>query len=220
MDSVECEPNQPVTGEMAKRGEAAIAGTAAPAALVTLRCVRLLLLLLAIASFAELSTARADEVSDFYRGKQVTLYVGFGPGGGYDVYARLLARHIGKYIPGRPNVVVQNLPGAGSLRAANYIYSVAPKDGTAFGLFARDMVVIALLGGDPNVHFDPRQFTWLGSTSSYANDAYVLMLRKDAPVNRSPMRGVRAARRWCLAAAPRAPPATMCRSCCATFWAC
>ena len=182
MDSVECEPNQPVTGEMAKRGEAAIAGTAAPAALVTLRCVRLLLLLLAIASFAELSTARADEVSDFYRGKQVTLYVGFGPGGGYDVYARLLARHIGKYIPGRPNVVVQNLPGAGSLRAANYIYSVAPKDGTAFGLFARDMVVIALLGGDPNVHFDPRQFTWLGSTSSYANDAYVLMLRKDAPV--------------------------------------
>jgi len=128
------------------------------------------------------SAAQADEVADFYRGKQVQLVVGFGPGGGYDIYARLLARHIGKYIPGNPNVVVQNMPGAGSLRAANYIYTVAPKDGTTFGLFARDMALVALLGGDPNVQFDPRKFTWLGSSSSYANDAYVLMLRRDAPV--------------------------------------
>src|SRR5262249_21063401 len=126
--------------------------------------------------------ACAAGVADFYRGRQVSLIVGFGPGGGYDAYARLVARHIGKYIPGNPNVVVQNMPGAGSLRAANYIYSVAPKDGTAFGLFARDMVLIALLGGDRNVAFDPRKFTWLGSSSSYAHDAYVLMLRKDAPV--------------------------------------
>src|SRR6185437_8640225 len=101
---------------------------------------RLLASVLALIGFFALSAARADEAADFYRGRQVTLYVGFGPGGGYDVYARLLARHIGKYIPGNPNVVVQNLPGAGSLRAANYIFSVAPKDGTAFGLFARDMV--------------------------------------------------------------------------------
>jgi tripartite-type tricarboxylate transporter receptor subunit TctC len=126
--------------------------------------------------------ARGDEVADFYRSRTVSLITGFGPGGGYDVYARLLARHIGRYIPGNPSVVVQNMPGAGSLRAANYIYSVAPKDGTAFGLFARDMVLVALLGGDPNVQFDPRKFTWLGSTSSYGNDAYLLMLRKDAPV--------------------------------------
>lgn len=166
---------------MAKSSEAAIAGTRARALYAALRYARSLVLL-AIVSLAVCSAARADEVSDFYRGRQVTLYVGFGPGGGYDVYARLLARHIGKYIPGNPNVVVQNLPGAGSLRAANYIYSVAPKDGTAFGLFARDMVQIALLGGDPNVHFDPRKFTWLGSSSSYAKDAYLLMLRKDAPV--------------------------------------
>ena len=128
------------------------------------------------------ANARADEVADFYHGHQVSVITGFGPGGGYDVYARLLARHIGRYIPGNPSVVVQNMPGAGSLRAANYIYSVAPKDGTAFGLFARDMVLVALLGGDPNVQFDPRKFTWLGSTSSYGNDAYLLMLRKDAPV--------------------------------------
>lgn len=129
-----------------------------------------------------LSAAHAGDVAEFYRGRQVDLIVGFGPGGGYDVYARLLARYIGKYIPGHPNVVVQNMPGAGSLRAANYIYSVAPKDGTAFGLFARDMVLVALLGIDPNVQFDPRKFTWLGSSSSYADDAYLLMLRKDAPV--------------------------------------
>jgi tripartite-type tricarboxylate transporter receptor subunit TctC len=166
---------------MAKRGDAAIAGTRLRARFVAL-CYARSLVLLAILSLPAPTAARADEVADFYRGRQVTLYVGFGPGGGYDVYARLLARHIGKYIPGSPGVVVQNLPGAGSLRAANYIYSVAPKDGTAFGLFARDMVQIALLGGDPNVHFDPRKFTWLGSSSSYANDAYVLILRKDAPV--------------------------------------
>jgi tripartite-type tricarboxylate transporter receptor subunit TctC len=137
---------------------------------------------LALAVLLGLSAAHADEVADFYRGRQVDLIVGFGPGGGYDAYARLLARHIGKYIPGNPNVVVQNMPGAGSLRAANYIYNVAAKDGTAFGLFARDMVLIALLGGDANVQFDPRKFTWLGSSSSYANDAYLLMLRKDAGV--------------------------------------
>jgi tripartite-type tricarboxylate transporter receptor subunit TctC len=129
-----------------------------------------------------LSAVRADEVADFYRGRQVNVIVGFGPGGGYDVYARLLARYIGKYIPGNPTVVVQNMPGAGSLRAANYIYSVAPKDGTAFGLFARDMVLVSVLGIDANVQFDPRKFTWLGSSSSYADDAYLLMLRKDAPV--------------------------------------
>jgi tripartite-type tricarboxylate transporter receptor subunit TctC len=132
--------------------------------------------------FLALSAARADEVADFYRGRQIDLIVGFGPGGGYDIYARLLARYIGKYIPGNPTVVVQNMPGAGSLRAANYIYSVAPKDGTAFGLFARDMALVALLGIDPNVQFDARKFTWLGTSSSYADDAYLLMLRKDAAV--------------------------------------
>jgi tripartite-type tricarboxylate transporter receptor subunit TctC len=150
------------------------------------RCVRsrgLNILIVALGLLlSPFASAKADEVADFFHSHQVSLITGFGPGGGYDVYARLLARHIGRYIPGNPSVVVQNMPGAGSLRAANYIYSVAPKDGTAFGLFARDMVLVALLGGDPNVQFDPRKFTWLGSTSSYGNDAYLLMLRKDAGV--------------------------------------
>ena len=78
--------------------------------------------------------ARADEVADFYKGKTVQLLVGYGPGGGYDIYARVLARHIGKYLPGNPNVVIQNMPGAGSLRAANYLYAVAPKDGIEVAL--------------------------------------------------------------------------------------
>ena len=126
--------------------------------------------------------ARADTVADFYRGKDLTLIVGYGPGGGYDVFARLLARHLGKYIPGNPNVIVQNMPGAGSLRAANYLYNVAPKDGLTIGLLARDMPLLGLLDQNPAVQFDPRKFTWLGSSSSFANDAYVLIVRKDAPV--------------------------------------
>ena len=128
------------------------------------------------------SPARADAVADFYKGKTVTLIVGYGTGGGYDVFARLLARHLGKYIPGNPNVVVQNMPGAGSLRAVNALYNTAPKDGTAIGMFGRDMPLIAILGTNPGVQFDPRKFVWLGSSSDFSNDAYILLVRKDGPV--------------------------------------
>jgi hypothetical protein len=121
-------------------------------------------------------------VEEFYRGKQVNLIVGYGPGGGYDVVARLVARHLGHYLPGNPGIVVQNMPGAGSLRAANYLYTVAPKDGTAFGLFGSDVPLIGLIANNPNVQFDPRKFVWLGSSSSFAGDAYILMVRPDAPV--------------------------------------
>ena len=85
------------------------------------------------------SDARADAVADFYRGKLIKVVVGFASGGGYDVYARLLARHLGKYIPGNPGLVVQNMVGAGGLRAANFVYSAAPKDGTTIGILSRDM---------------------------------------------------------------------------------
>jgi tripartite-type tricarboxylate transporter receptor subunit TctC len=108
--------------------------------------------------------------------------VGYGPGGGYDVFARLLARHLSRFIPGSPSIIVQNMPGAGSLIAANYLYSLAPKDGTVFGLFARDMPLLGLLGHNPNVQFDPRKFTWLGSSSNFSDDAYVMIVRTDAPV--------------------------------------
>src|SRR3954454_11312180 len=114
------------------------------------------------------SQARAESLEEFYRGKRITLTVGYGPGGGYDVFARLLARHIGKYIPGNPSVIVQNMPGAGSLIAANYLYNVAPRDGTAFGLMARDMPLLGLMAHAANVQFDPRKFTWLGSSSNFS----------------------------------------------------
>jgi len=140
------------------------------------RCVLLLLASLALAS-----QARADTVADFYKGRTVTLIVGYGPGGGYDLYARLMARHLGRYIPGHPTVVVQNMPGAGSLRATNFLYTVAPRDGATIGSFARDMPLLAMLRINAAVVFDPRKFTWLGSSSDFSRDAYVLMVRKDAP---------------------------------------
>jgi tripartite-type tricarboxylate transporter receptor subunit TctC len=127
------------------------------------------------------SPGSAETSDNFYKGKTITAIVGYGPGGGFDVLTRIVAQYMGKYIPGNPNVIVQNMPGAGSLLATNYLYSLAPKDGTMFGLLARNMPMIALLGHNSNVRFDPRQFTWLGSSSDFSGDAYVLIARKDAP---------------------------------------
>jgi tripartite-type tricarboxylate transporter receptor subunit TctC len=138
---------------------------------------------LVVAAVFAAPRAHADAAAaDFYRGKQVNLIVGFGPGGGYDIYARLLARHLGRFIPGNPTIVVQNMPGAGSLRAANYLYNVAPRDGTAIGTFSRNMPLLGLLASNANVQFNARRFTWLGSSSSFVNDAYILIVRADAPV--------------------------------------
>jgi tripartite-type tricarboxylate transporter receptor subunit TctC len=135
-----------------------------------------------VAMLASINVACADAVADFYKGKSMQLVVGYGPGGGYDVYARIVARYIGKYIPGNPSVVVVNMPGAGSLRATNFLYTTAPKDGLTIGAFARDMPLMGILGGNSNVQFDPRKFTWLGSASSSANDSYLLFARNDAEV--------------------------------------
>jgi tripartite-type tricarboxylate transporter receptor subunit TctC len=104
-------------------------------------------------------------VADFYRGKQVDFYIGYSAGGGYDTYARLLARHLGKHIPGNPTVVPQNMPGAGSLTLANYLYNIAPKDGTAIGTFGRGLAMEPLLGGG-GTRFDATRFTWLGSLNN------------------------------------------------------
>ncbi len=131
---------------------------------------------------ADLCAAHAEPVADFFRGKQIQIVVGYGAGGGYDLYARLIARHFSHHIPGQPGVIVQNMPGAGSLRAANFIYSAAPKDGTAIATFSRTMPMMGVLGGNSNVQFDPRKFTWLGSPSSAQDEAYMLWIRKDSPV--------------------------------------
>src|SRR4051812_26958029 len=106
---------------------------------------------------------RAQSVEEFYKGKSINLLIGFSVGGGYDLYARHLARHMSKHIPGRPTLLPQNMAGAGSLRAANFLYSAAPKDGTAIGTFARTTGINPLL--ESGATFDGTRFSWLGSVT-------------------------------------------------------
>jgi tripartite-type tricarboxylate transporter receptor subunit TctC len=108
--------------------------------------------------------AEADGVSDFYAGKTLSLLIGFPPGGGYDTYMRVLARHYGKYIPGHPSVVPSNMPGAGSLLAANYLYAKAPNDGLTLAMFAASAAMEPLLG-NKSALFDVTKFSWIGSMS-------------------------------------------------------
>jgi tripartite-type tricarboxylate transporter receptor subunit TctC len=109
--------------------------------------------------------AQADPVEDFYKGKTVTLITGYSSGGGFDAYSRIIANYLGKYIPGQPRLVVQNMPGAGSLRAASHVYNVSPKDGTVISL-TRAPVIAPLLGQTASSGFEVAKFTWLGSGAS------------------------------------------------------
>lgn len=112
--------------------------------------------------------AEAEDVAAFFHNRTVTVYAGAEAGSGYDGYARLVARHIGKYIPGQPSVVVQNIPAASGLAEANYLYNEAPRDGTAFGVITNNMTVEPLIG-NKNARFDPSKFTWLGSADKLVN---------------------------------------------------
>ena len=116
----------------------------------------------AVVASALFAPAAAQPVESFYRGKQIKLYVGSAAGNDYDSWARLVARVLPAHIPGTPSIVVENMPGGGSLVVANYLYNVAPKDGTALGTFSRNLPSFAVLGR-PNVKYDPRRFGWLGS---------------------------------------------------------
>jgi tripartite-type tricarboxylate transporter receptor subunit TctC len=109
--------------------------------------------------------AKAQSVADFYRTHPLSIVIGFSAANAYDVYGRLLARHIAKHIPGNPTIIPINKPGAGSLSAANYLYAVAPKDGSVIGIFSRSIPVDPLLG-TPGAAYDARKFTWLGSAGS------------------------------------------------------
>jgi tripartite-type tricarboxylate transporter receptor subunit TctC len=122
--------------------------------------------------------AQTQSVESFYRGKTITVLIGYGVGGSDDLWARLLARYMGRHIPGQPLVVPQNMPGAGSLVAANQVYNVSPKDGTVIGVINRGVPFEAVLGGG-GVQFDPRKFNWLGSPDS---DVIVAYVRTDAPI--------------------------------------
>ena len=122
--------------------------------------------------------ARADDVADFYKGKRINLIVSYGTGGGYDVYARVLARHMGRHIPGNPSIVVQNMPGAGSLRGANY-HLQRGAQGRHRLRHLRTQHGAHRPSSRPTRMSSSirRKFTWLGSSSSLANDAYILLIR-------------------------------------------
>ncbi len=118
--------------------------------------------LLALAAVSA-QPARAQSVEEFYRGKSISLLIGFSVGGGYDLYARHLAKHMGKHIPGKPTVIPQNMAGDGSLRAATFLYPASPKDGTHLGTVSRPTGLHPLL--ESGATFDGTKFTWLGSVT-------------------------------------------------------
>jgi tripartite-type tricarboxylate transporter receptor subunit TctC len=125
-------------------------------------------------------TGFAQTPEQFYRGKTVYLFIGEAEGGDYNTWGRLVAHHIRNHIPGNPNVVPQNVPGAGGLLATNQIANTAPKDGTVFGIINRGMPFEPLLGGE-STQFDPRKMNWIGSPEV---DVIVCSARKDAPVQK------------------------------------
>ena len=118
------------------------------------------------------STAAADSVADFYKGKTVSIIVGAAEGGGFDVYARAAARYLPKYLPGSPHFIVQNRPGAGTINAANYVYGVAPQDGTVIAAISGSAPLLQIMG-EEGPQFDSKKMQWLGSLASDTGAFYV-----------------------------------------------
>jgi tripartite-type tricarboxylate transporter receptor subunit TctC len=137
----------------------------------------MVLLLAALVGLAAAPANAQDAVADFYRGKQVDIIVGSTAGGGYDTYARLIARHMSDHMPGKPDIVVQNMPGAGSGKAAGYIYAVAPKDGTTMAAVFPGVLLDPLIG-DVQGQYDPAKLGYIGNANA---DVYICFLRSDAP---------------------------------------
>jgi len=130
---------------------------------------------------ALLSLLVPASAQDFFRGKTLNIIVGNAAGGGYDIYARLLARHMGRYIPGEPNIVVRNMPGAGGMALSNHIYSQAPRDGLTIGMMGRSNPIEPLLGSTA-AKYKSEEFVWIGTPSSYEDDAYCIVIRADSPI--------------------------------------
>ena len=130
-------------------------------------------LLLAVVVLLSPAGAAAQSVEAFYRGKTVTVIIGYPPAGANDLYARAVARHIGKHIPGNPTVVPRNMPGGGSLLAANHIFNVAPKDGTTLGLIVPTAPLEERLGAS-NVRFKAAQFNWIGRLAPTPNVTFMM----------------------------------------------
>src|SRR3974390_1086142 len=127
-----------------------------------------------------LGAARADAVGDFYKGRVLDLYIGYSVGGAYDLYARVIGRHLGAHLPGNPTLVPKNLEGAGSLRLANYLYRVAAHDGSVIGTIGRGIAFDPLLIGQGDA-FDAQKFNWIGSAN---NEVSVCVAMKDSGITR------------------------------------
>ncbi len=126
--------------------------------------------------------ATAQATKDYYAGRSINVIVPFDPGGYYDIGARLLARHLGRHIPGRPNVVVQNQPSVGGIGLANRFAAGAEADGTTVGVLQRAIPQYAFIGYQ-NARFDPMKLSWIGSLSAYETDSYVLVVNASHPVS-------------------------------------
>lgn len=124
-----------------------------------------------------------EAVASFYRGKTIQLVIGSSPGGGYDLYGRLVARHMGKFIPGQPNIVASNMSGAGSIVATQHIAIVAPKDGSVMGAIFPGALIEALVGDKGKIKYDARKLNYIGSAN---NELYVCIVRADAGVKTFP----------------------------------
>ena len=122
-------------------------------------------ILASVALVAAGASAQAQSVADFYKGKNVTVYIGFSPGGTYDLFGRMVSRYIGKHIPGQPTVIASNMPGAGSLTATNWLYRAAPKDGTAMGIVSQTMAMDEALKAK-GVQYKAAEFNWIGRVTS------------------------------------------------------
>jgi tripartite-type tricarboxylate transporter receptor subunit TctC len=138
-----------------------------------LRSVSLGILALALAG----GSASAQEAENFYKGRNVTLVIGTGPGGAYDIHGRLIGRHLGQHIPGKPKLIVQNMPGAGSVTAANYVYNAAPKDGSVLLNLLNTVPLVHALG-QIKTQFDPAKFQWIGNM---AQEVYLVLVWHTAP---------------------------------------
>jgi len=134
---------------------------------------------LVLAAFAAAApAAHAQSVEQFYAGRTLTLVIPNAPGGSFDLYGRLAAMHLGRFIPGHPTIVAQNMPGAGSLKAANYLYNIAPKDGTVMATFARGMAMQPLFDKQ-GIEFDAQKLNWIGSIT---NEVSVCAFRTDSGI--------------------------------------
>lgn len=134
--------------------------------------IQLRTLSLAAALALATTAAHAQSPADFYKGKTINVYIGFSPGGSYDFFGKLVARHIGKHIPGNPTGVPNSMPGAGSFVAANWMYSAAPKDGTAIGIVSQTMAIEELLK-NPAVKFKSAEFNWIGRATNIVEITFV-----------------------------------------------